>query len=215
MDRVTKYAKEIINGEIKAGDLTIKACERHLNDLERSGTEKFPYEFDVDKSNKIIDFAETLVIGEGMEKKPMVLKGFQYFIFGSLHGWVHKDTGFRRFRNSYIQIGRQQGKSILNGVLGLFYGNFDGYNYGQIYTTAVKQQQARIVLNEMTKFIESDEDLEELFEVKDYKSEIICKLTNSTIKALGRDTKSIDGFRPLLGVIDEYMSHPTDRKSVV
>ena len=59
----------------------------------------------------------------------------------------------------------------------------------------------------MVKFINSDDDLKELFKVQEYKSTIICNITNSTIKALGRDTKSIDGFRPLLGIVDEYHAH--------
>lgn len=31
--------------------------------------------------------------------------------------------------------------------------------------------------------------------------------TQGVIKALGRDTKSIDGFRPYLGIVDEYHAH--------
>lgn len=55
--------------------------------------------------------------------------------------------------------------------------------------------------------INADADLLELFEIKDYKSEITAKITNATIRALGRDTKSIDGFRPYLGIVDEYHAH--------
>lgn len=62
-------------------------------------------------------------------------------------------------------------------------------------------------MEEIEKFIEADADLEELFEIKDYKNEIHAKLTKSKIKALGRDTKSIDGFRPYLGIVDEYHAH--------
>src|SRR5699024_2106619 len=147
-------------------------------------------------------------IVEGMEgKKPLQLVGFQDFILGSLWGWVHKDTQYRRFRVSYVQLARQQGKSILNGIIGLYSSNFDSYKYPQIYLTATKQDQARIVLNEMIKMINADNDLAEMFNIKEYKSEIECLVTNGIIRALGRDTKSIDGFRPYLGVIGEYHAH--------
>ncbi len=43
MDRCTKYAKEVVAGNIVAGDLVIKACKRHLNDLKRSKTKKFRF----------------------------------------------------------------------------------------------------------------------------------------------------------------------------
>lgn len=207
MHRVTQYAIDVAEGKIITGELVKMACQRHLDDLEKSKLAPYIYRFDEEKADIIINYAETLTIGEGDEKKPLCLEEFQAFIFGSLHGWVSKETGYRRFRSSYIQVGRQQGKSMLNGVLGTFYGNFDGYNYGQIYCTATKQDQAKIVLNEMIKFIRSDSDLEEMFKVKEYESTIECLITNSKIKALGRDSKSIDGFRPLLGIVDEYHAH--------
>lgn len=211
MHRATQYALDVVESRIVTGKYEKLSAQRHLDDLEKSKLAPYVYRFDEDKANIIIEYAETLIIGEGDEKQPLKLEPFQVFCFASLHGWVHKSTGYRRFRSSYIQVGRQQGKSLMNGVLGTFYGNFDGYNYGQIYCTATKQDQAKIVLNEMIKFIRSDEDLEEMFKIKEYESTIICLITNSIIKALGRDTKSIDGFRPLLGIIDEYHAHPTNQ----
>ncbi|HFG9631104.1 TPA: terminase large subunit [Clostridioides difficile] len=207
MDRVTQYAEDVVKGNIKTGLYAKLACQRHLNDLEKSNTDEFEYYFNVEKANKILDFAETLIIAEGEEETPVVLEGFQIFILGSLNGWVNKINNHRRFRNSYVQLGRQNGKSFLNGILATFYGNFSGYNYGQIYCTATKMDQAKIVFREIMKFINADKDLQELFKIKEYESTIECKLTKSTIKALGKDTKSIDGFRPLLGIVDEYHAH--------
>ncbi|MCM3616686.1 terminase large subunit [Sutcliffiella horikoshii] len=207
MHRVTQYAIDVVEEKISTGRSVKLACQRHLNDIEKSKLAPFVYRFDEEKASVIINYAETLIIGEGEEKQPLILEEFQAFIFGSVHGWVNKETGYRRFRSSYIQVGRQQGKSMMNGVLGTFYGNFDGYNYGQIYCTATKKDQAKLVYNEMVKFIRSDSDLEEMFKVKEYESTITCLLTNSVIMALGRDTKSIDGFRPLLGIVDEYHGH--------
>lgn len=207
IDRVSKYALDVLEDREVAGKLVKLACQRHLDDLEKSKLAPFKYEFDLEKSLRIIEYAETLYIAEGEEPIQVKLYPFQDFILGSLNGWVEKGTGYRRFRTSYIQLGRQNGKSFLNGILGTYYGNFDGYNYGQIYCTATKADQAKIVFNEMVKFINSDDDLKELFKVQEYKSTIICNITNSVIRALGRDTKSIDGFRPLLGIVDEYHAH--------
>jgi phage terminase large subunit-like protein len=207
IDRVTQYALDVVEGREIAGEYVILACERHLKDMESSKLAPYRYTFDIEKSLRIIDYAETLYIAEGEEKVQLTLYPFQAFILGSLNGWVTKDGGYRRFRTSYVQLGRQNGKSFLNGILGTYYGNFDGYNYGQIYCTATKADQAKIVFNEMVKFINSDDDLKELFKVQEYKSTIICLVTNSIIRALGRDTKSIDGFRPLLGIVDEYHAH--------
>lgn len=211
LDRVTQYAVDVVEGKIIAGRPAILACKRHLDDLEKSKLNAYKYEFDIEKANDILDFAETLIIAEGEEEIPVNLEGFQVFILGCLNGWVTKGTGYRRFRTSYVQLGRQNGKSFLNGILGTYYGAFSGYKYGQLYCTATKSDQAKIVLNEMIKFINSDEDLSEFFKVKEHDNTIIALNTNSIIRALGRDTKSIDGFRPLLGIVDEYHAHKNNQ----
>lgn len=211
LDRVTQYAVDVVEGRIVAGRYAILACQRHLDDLEKSKLAPYKYEFDTEKANDILDFAETLTIAEGEEEIPVNLEGFQVFILGCLNGWVTKGNGYRRFRTSYVQLGRQNGKSFLNGILGTYYGAFSGYKYGQLYCTATKSDQAKIVLNEMIKFINSDEDLSEFFKVKEHDNTIIALNTNSIIRALGRDTKSIDGFRPLLGIVDEYHAHKNNQ----
>jgi phage terminase large subunit-like protein len=211
-DRCTAYAQMVVDGKSprRVGELEILACKRHLEDLERQNTPEFPYYYDEVKAQEVIDFAEKLIIAEGDEPRPVKLHGFQDFIFGSLYGW-RNSKGFRRFRLSYIEMARQNGKSFCNGINASYIGNFSGYNYGQLYLVATKQDQAKIVFDEVVKFINSDPDLGELFEVKDYKSEIRCKLTNSKIRALSRDTKKIDGFRPLFGSVDEYHAHESNQ----
>ncbi|WP_061334278.1 terminase large subunit, partial [Clostridium botulinum] len=206
-DRVTQYCYDVLNNKLIAGKSVKLACQRHLEDLEKSKLAPYKYKFDVNKANAIIDFANSLTIAEGEEEVNLTCYQFQEFILGSLIGWVTKDKEYRRFRSSYIQLGRQNGKSFLNGILGTYLGNFSGYKYGKIFCVATKHDQAKIVWDEMNKFIQSDDDLGELFTVQEYKSTIICNLTNTVIKALGRDTKGLDGLRPLLTVIDEYHAH--------
>ncbi len=211
MNRVTQYALDVVNGDIIAGRYVRLACQRHIDDLKSSESILYIYRFDEDKANDIIDFSESLTIAEGDEELPLALEPFQAFILGSLNGWVTKDKGYRRFRSSYIQIGRQNGKSLLNGILAAYYGNFSGYKYGQIYCTATKKAQAKIVFKEVVKFINADSDLSEMFKIKEYNSTIDCLVTNSEIRALSRDTESIDGFRPYLGIVDEYHAHKNNQ----
>ena len=42
--------------------------------------------------------------------KHLVMQPWQHFIVGSMFGWVNKDTGMRRFRESLIFVGRKNGK---------------------------------------------------------------------------------------------------------
>lgn len=209
MDRVTEFAKANVKNKKDFGEDARLAFKRHIDDLARSkkNDPNFPYRFDEEKAEDIIELANKLTIAEGEGNEQFTCAGFQEFILGSLFGWVHKETGKRRFTDSYVQVARQQGKSVLNAILGIKCCNFDNYNYGQIYCTATKADQARIVLKEIIKFINADSDLKELFDIKDYKSEITGKITSTVIRALGRDTHTIDGFRPYLGIVDEYHAH--------
>lgn len=219
MDRALAFSEKIVSGsyERPVGNSEILSCQRFLNDLERQGTPEFPFVYDEKRAKDLIDFSETLTLAEGEEPLPFRAADFQAFTFSNWNGWVIKDTNHRRFRTSYIQIGRQNGKSVMNAVPALYYGNFAGYKYPQIYCVATKELQAKIVLKECGKFIKADRELEGtklhpgLFTIQDYKSEIQCNLTGGTIKALGRDTDSIDGFRPFFGSVDEYHKHKTNQ----
>ena len=210
-DRCTQYAIDVLAGRIVAGKTIKQACQRHLDDLEAAKTAPFVYYFDVEASEEIINFAEELEIAEGEERQKITLYPFQCFILGSLNGWKKKESGYRRFRTSYVQLGRQNGKSFLNGILAAYYGNFTAYQYPKIFCTATKQDQANIVFDEITKFIRSDEDLDELFRIHEHNHTIDCTLTNGTIRAISGDTKSLDGHRCYLGIVDEYHAHPTNQ----
>ena len=206
IDRVTEYARKTID-ENKMGELHILACKRHLEDLKKQGTKEFPYTWNPEKSERILQYAETLTIGEGFEKKQVKLVGGQIFDFGCPFGWL-KLNGKRRFRRSYKSMARQNGKSFENGIKGTYIAGFSGYNYGKLFTVATKKRQARIAWEEMEKFIEADEDLQELFTIKDYKSLIIANNTKCTIEALSKEGGLDEGFRSIFASIDEYHQHP-------
>ena len=116
-DRCTQYALDVVSGKITAGEYVRLACQRHLDDIEKSKAAPYKYYFDVEKSEEIINFAEELTIAEGEENEHVTAYPFQCFILGSLNGWRTKEKSYRRFRTSYVQLGRQNGKSFINGIL--------------------------------------------------------------------------------------------------
>ena len=87
-DRVTRYAREVvktgaypdIDGPV--GELHRLACARHLRDLEREKTEDFPYYWDPDAAERVLDYSGMLILAEGDEPKPLRLMGCQAFDIG-------------------------------------------------------------------------------------------------------------------------------------
>lgn len=208
MDRTTEYAKLIVSGGKLCGRAEYLACKRHLDDMSRKD---FPYKFDSAMAERHIELANKLTIGEGDSPKRLRTRGFQNFIIGSIFGWRKKRKNIRRYREAYIQLARQNGKSFIAGEMCNDFATFSGYKYGRIFCAATKHDQARIVWEETAKFIESDKDLKELYKIRRYDSTITSLITNATIKAIGRDTKSADGFSSILSVLDELHAHPTNQ----
>lgn len=207
-DRTTAYAKKVVNGEILKGRTEYLCCKRHLEDMKRKD---FDYIFDVEMAERAIDIANELTILEGTEPVKLKTRGFQNFIIGSLHGWRRKYSDKLRFREAYVQMARQNGKSFLSGTEINNWATFSGYVKGRIFCAATKQDQANIVWDEVEKFILADSCLSELYRIRRHDRTINSYVTGTEIKSLGRDTKSVDGFRSILSIIDEYHAHPTNQ----
>jgi len=206
MDRATAYAERVVIGDVVAGPEHIQACQRHLNDLNRQGTKDFPYLWAPEKSEDILEFAETLTIIECTEPKPVRLYGCQQFDLGVPMGWVNRE-GYRRFRRKYKSVARQNGKTFENGITGTYISGFERYRYGKLFTVATKKRQARLAWEEMAKFIMGDPDLLELFQIQDYKSLITAINTSCTIEALSQEAGLEEGFRSIYASVDEVHQH--------
>lgn len=214
LDRVTAYAQAVVAGQVEGvGEFHRLACARHINDLERAATQpdKFPYYWDPDAAERILSYAETLTIAEGAEPKPVELIPSQVFDIGCTFGWKKRGTGWRRFRRRYKSMARQNGKTFENGIIGTYIAGFSGYNHGKLFTVATKKRQARLAWEEMSKFVQVDPDLGELFSVKDYKSTITATGTQCTIEALSREAGLDDGFRSIFASIDELHQHKDNK----
>lgn len=210
-DRVTQYATDVVSGKIIMGNLHVLACKRHLDDLKRQRTDAFPYYYDPIKASDIISFAETLTIAEGDSPKSVKLIDSQAFDLGCTFGWFKVSNDKRRFRRRYKSMARQNGKTFENGIMGTYIAGFGGYNYGKLFTVATKKRQARLAWEEMSKFITIDPDLNEYFDVKDYKSVIEALDTFCTIEALSKEAGLDDGFRSIFVSADEIHQHKDNK----
>ncbi|MEG1492375.1 MAG: terminase TerL endonuclease subunit, partial [Oscillospiraceae bacterium] len=165
-----------------------------------------PYRWDYERSEDILDFAETLTIIEGLEPTPIKLYGCQEFDLGVPMGWL-KDNGNRKFRRKYKSVARQNGKTFENGITGTYLGGFYGYRYGKIFTVATDKRQARLAWEKMANFIRADPELAEYFNIKDYISLITAINTGCTVEALSKEAGLKEGFASIFASIDEIHQH--------
>lgn len=195
------YVRGVIDGEIVVGRWVRLAVERHVSDVEKQGTNEFPYTFDPHKASQAIDAFPAMfrhTVGAYADK-PFELTPWQAYIVGSLWGW-RDDRGLRRFNRCYVTLGRKNGKSTLAAGIAILMAAFDGEQQAQVYCGATKLDQAKIIFQECHRMIGASPFLREQFDRRVVR--IIHDKTNSYIQALGSD-KSWDGLNPSCVILDE------------
>lgn len=197
----TWYAEQLVKGSIVASKNNILAAKRHLNDLKRQGTDEFPWIFVEDKGHRPVRFIEKFCKPSKGDFNQLVAQPWQHFVIGSLYGWVHKDTGIRRFREGLIFIGRKNGKSTLISGLSLYSFSKDGENGADVFLLANTKQQAGIIFEEAKKMVKKSPKLNKQFNAK--RDEIKYDKTFSTIEPRASDSEKLDGLNTHLGVFDE------------
>src|SRR5690625_2109773 len=110
-DKLIKYSDEVLNGDIAACQKHKWACRRFLNDLEKQDTDKFPYIVDEERAERYLDwmklFKHRKGVLAGQYIDPHII---QEFNFGNIYGWIHRDSGLRRFKKGYWQVARKNAK---------------------------------------------------------------------------------------------------------
>ncbi len=210
--RGKQYIDDILNGKIPACLFVRQAVQRHVRDLERSKDPSFPYRFDESKALKSIRFAQLLKHSKGIWAKRnenLRLEGWQQFIKWCLHGWIRKDNGCRRFRKSYIEVPRKNGKTTMAATEASDVFFLDGEAGAEIYCAATKRDQAKICWNEVRAQIMKQPSLRKRVDIYKTFSTIKQKGGDSIIRALGAESDTEDGLNPLLAIIDEYHAHKT------
>lgn len=215
-DRVKAYADAVLAGKIVAGPHVRNSCRRHLEDLKKGGARGLY--FDHEAAEKAFRFFENVLkLSEGQfEGKPFQLDPSQAFIVGSLFGWKRAD-GTRRFRRSFIEQGKGNGKSPLAGGIGLYGLVADDEAGAQVYAAAAKKEQAGILFADAVKMVKASPGLRKRLEFsggegREYN--IAHHRSGSFFRPVSRDTgKTGSGPRPHFVLGDEVHELP-DRKSI-
>lgn len=197
-----QYVKDVLSGKIIACKKVKQACQRHLKDLKRQGTKEFPYVFDEEKAYRPILFIEKFCKPSKGDFESLELLPWQHFVIGSIYGWVHKDTGLRRFREALIFVGRKNGKSALQSGLASYGASKDGENGADVYVLANSMKQVRkTVFEECQKMIRKSPKLKKHFRV--LRDGIYYDKTLSSIEPQASDSEKLDGLNCHLGLFDE------------
>ncbi|MCL2225800.1 MAG: terminase large subunit [Defluviitaleaceae bacterium] len=218
----TKYAQSVVRGSLrkKVCKYEYLACLRHINDLKRQKTSDFPYVFDETRANGIFNWFKRCHHVRGpFQGKSIELLDWQMFDIGCSFGWVHMDTGARRFNVSFEERARGNVKSTEKSGECLYFMCADAiYPPGkpekaefeslpEIECAAVDREQAKRVWGDARAMAQASPDIARMLTIK--KHSIEHKKRGGHIRALSKDTKNKDGGAPCGVIVDEYHEHPT------
>lgn len=202
MNWVLEYWKAIEGGKITVSKRVYRQYKKLVEEIENPGR----YIFDVKKANRPIEFIERFCRHSKGEwaGKPVKLELFQKAYISALFGFIDKETGLRRFRESLFYVARKNGKTTMLAGLALYMLIADGEPGAEVYSIATKRDQAKILFDEAHNMIKQSPDLSKY--TKKRKSDIYFPLTFSKLMPLAKNSNTLDGLNASLVVIDELHS---------
>ena len=203
-ERAVAYAQRVVDGLAGAGKLERLACRRFLRDLDRQGTDDFPYVIDEVAGSRECRFielmphikgkwAEPVLVGDRLVYPTLKLEDWQVFPEFNLFAWVHRETRRRRFRRSYEDIARKNEKSTRAACRLLFLLTADGEQGAHCYNAATTGKQAREGFDVARNLARRADGFVERFGVHVGANAISVEETASSLDVLNAEGSTLDG----------------------
>ena len=197
VEAATGYARAVEEGRIPACKWVKLACARQLADLQRPASSDWPWMFDADRAARPCEFIELLPHIKGKwarERRLIELEPWQCFIITTVFGWVHHDTGLRRFKEGYTEVPRKNAKSTLSSGLALYMLSADGEHGAEVYSAATTRDQARIVFDDAKSMAERTPGLREHLGVAIMQHSLTVAHRSSKFTPLAAEGSTLDGL---------------------
>lgn len=168
------------------------------------------YVWDAAMAERVIEFLETfcrLFVGRWAGQQ-IKLMPYQFDFIARLYGWIDPETGFRRFREAYLEAAKKQGKTPVIGGVCLFHLIGDKENAPEVIINATSRDQASICFRNIQQMIALEPEFDGVFHQIDSQKKILCPQNNGLLLAASADAPSKQGFQPSLTIFDELGQQP-------
>jgi phage terminase large subunit-like protein len=193
------YAADVASGKLPAGEYLVRAARRFLDDLEK-GHERGIY-WDPVAARNVVAFAT--------EYCALALMPWQTWVLSSLFAFK-RATGYRRFQEAWVSMGRKNGKTKFASTIALFLLICDQEKYAEVYAAATARDQSRIVWRDARRSCGDNPELASL--VKRWAGELTVTDTDSRFLPLASEDRSFLGVRAH-GIVADEVGVWTDRNA--
>ena len=211
--------------QIKDGSVTVGVWIRKIYEYIVAGLQARDFFFDQKKANHAVEWIEAHCFHTEGELAPnnLRLELWQKAILSVMFGVVDAD-GYRVFRETFLQVGRKNGKTLFAASIVRYVWSTDGYgnrcyivapkleqselSYSSVWVMTTldpeyqaKYQESRVLDSSRRKMNPDDPTME-----KHRQTDLYIPATNSTVKKIAFNAKKADGFNPSITLCDEVAS---------
>ena len=200
MNYIAAYNEQLNNGKIVASR-RVKSVYARLAAATADTTGQ--YIFDEARAERPIAFIERFCKHSKGEwaGRGISLELFQKAYIQALFGFIDRETGCRQYRESFFLVGRKNGKSTLLAGLALYMLTSDGEGGAEVYSTATKYAQARLLFDEAHNMIKQSPALSKHFRKR--KNDLYYEPAMSKFQPLARNSDTLDGLNASFVIMDE------------
>ena len=208
-----QYSKMVMKNKTRYPNSIIKAVKRY-----RKWKRRKDIWFEVDRANEMLDFVQSFVrhVKGPLAGQLMELELWEMFVFANMYGWYHKNEKgkiVRVIRESYVQVPKKNGKTIIaaGALLYAMYG--EGELGADCYAAATDYEQAQNAAEPISQTIENSEPLSRDTQIYKgingtisgalYRYNIDGIAYQNKFKVLSKNTKGLEGKNPYFVLNDE------------
>lgn len=196
---ILEYWEEIDSGSEIVSDKVRRTYKKVIYDIHNPGE----YFYSPKRANHIIEFFENYCHhskGKSGGQK-VVLELWEKAMLATVFGFIDIN-GLRKYHESLLIVGKKNGKSLIASGVGLYMLVGDGEQGPEVYATATKKDQSKIIWLESKRMVKKSPTL--LRRIKPLVAELSSEDFNAGVfKPLASDSDTLDGLNVHCGLMDE------------